>query len=150
LEKGGVFYSYCIYHVLQVQNISLWKASVFYSSRLMVYLQDTWFLCCTTPSNIIQYQLGLILSCVVRCCMLVEGVVWHKNHLLCKLWEMAAVLRQLLFSLTKRLQNTQIAGAILTSFKKGIKFIYMWDAVSLRHVVPKTFIINIRKWVRMT
>jgi hypothetical protein len=37
---------------------------------------------------------------------------------------MAAVLRELLFQQTKRLQNTPIAEAILKLYKKGMEFIY--------------------------
>jgi hypothetical protein len=39
-------------------------------------------LCRTRPSNIVQYQLGLILL-YLRCRTILEGVVRHKNHLSC-------------------------------------------------------------------
>jgi hypothetical protein len=77
------------------------------------------------------------------CCHTQE---WFVHHL----WEMAAVLRELLFQRTKRLPNTRIAGAILTYFKKGIKFIYTWYDVNLYHVVLKTFHYFVRNWLRMT
>jgi hypothetical protein len=66
------------------------------------------------------------------------------------LWEMAAVLRELLFQWTKMLQNTQIAKAKLTCYEKDIEFIYIRYDVDLRHVVPKMFQNYVRMCVRMT
>jgi hypothetical protein len=61
-----------------------------------------------------------------------------------------AVLRELLFSRTKRLLNTRIAGAILTCYEMNNEFIYMRYDVDLYHVVLETLQNYIRMCVRMT
>jgi hypothetical protein len=61
-----------------------------------------------------------------------------------------AVLRELIYLRTKRLQNTGIAEAILKLYEMNIRFIYMKYDVDLHHVVPKMFQTCVRKGGRMT